>query len=238
MEERRSERRAALLDTALELFGTGGYAATTIADVCNTSGVTSRYFYEEFGEREQLLIAVYDRELQRCATAVVEAASVLDGPGPFTEAEIAIVTRERVGSFVHAVLDDPRVARVLLLESGTTSSALERRRREAHRTLALFVEGFVQHGDFVARNWRIVSLSLVGAMIEVLTDWTLASRTARAPLDEVIDHLTEIVLFVRAGYLAVASPPLAKPKAKAKVKGTAKADGGGNGKKARKRSAS
>lgn len=194
-----------MLDTALELFGTNGYAATTIADVCNTSGVTSRYFYEEFGDREQLLIALYDRELERSALAVIEAASVLTGPGPYTEDEIAVVTRERVGSFVHAVVDDPRVARVLLLESGATSSALEQRRREAHNTLAVFVEGFVQSHEFVERNWHIIALSLVGAIVEVLSDWTLAPPKGRAGVDEVIDHLVEIILIVRSGYLTARS---------------------------------
>src|SRR5687767_13409420 len=56
--ERRSERRDAMLAAGLELFGTKGYAATTVEEVCRRAYVSSRNFYEEFENRLDLLVAV------------------------------------------------------------------------------------------------------------------------------------------------------------------------------------
>jgi AcrR family transcriptional regulator len=53
------------LHAGLQVFGTYGYANTSISDVCRAAGVTTRHFYEEFASREALLIATYDETIQR-----------------------------------------------------------------------------------------------------------------------------------------------------------------------------
>ncbi|MEJ5255846.1 MAG: helix-turn-helix domain-containing protein [Acidimicrobiales bacterium] len=73
MRERRAQRRQALLDSALELFGTRGYAATSIEELCRTSNVSTRYFYEEFQNREDLLASLYEDLLARAWEAVLAA---------------------------------------------------------------------------------------------------------------------------------------------------------------------
>ena len=73
-EERRAERRERLMDAGLELFGTQGYASTTIEMVCAAAQLNARYFYEEFRSRELLLAAVYDRHVEAVFKAVVAAA--------------------------------------------------------------------------------------------------------------------------------------------------------------------
>lgn len=200
VEERRAVRRARLLDAALELFGSQGYSATTIAEVCALSGVTSRYFYEEFGDRDEMLVALYDRELGRCTDQVFAAAVLGSLTDVSTDAEVEVIITGRLRAFVNAVLDDPRVARVLLLETGNRSSALERRRRDTHRQMAAFIAGVFDPTRSVERNWRIVTLSLVGAIVEVLADFTLSGVADRPSREEVIDHLAEIILAVRVAY--------------------------------------
>jgi len=68
-DERRAERRERLLDAGLELFGTQGYANTSIEALCSATRLNPRYFYESLKTREELLRAVYDRHT-RLATAV------------------------------------------------------------------------------------------------------------------------------------------------------------------------
>lgn len=201
--ERRGARREQLLDAALELFGTQGYAATTIAEVCNLSGVTSRYFYEEFGDREEMLVELYDRELGHCTEQVFAAAELGSLTDTSTEVEIDAIVTGRLRAFVNAVLDDPRVAHVLLLETGNRSSALERRRRDTHRQMAAFIAGVFDPTRSVERNWRIVTLSLVGAIVEVLADYTLTTPTDRPSREAVIDHLAEIIIAVRVAYFGL-----------------------------------
>ena len=73
-EDRAAARRARLLDAGLERFGTDGWAATGVKDICREAGLTDRYFYESFDDRLALFTAVFDRAtgelLQRVAEAV------------------------------------------------------------------------------------------------------------------------------------------------------------------------
>jgi AcrR family transcriptional regulator len=197
IEERRAERRAALLEAALELFGTKGYASTSIEEVCSTSFVTTRYFYEEFGNREGLLLALYDSVIERASLAVL-AVDVPPGPD-----HVALATRARVSAFVHAVVDDERVARVLLLEQGSGSPALEARRREAHRFFARFVAehsfAYLDAGEIVERDYEFLALLFVGAVNEAISDWVVTPQAERRDIEHVIDTVTEMYLIVRRG---------------------------------------
>src|SRR4051794_19105906 len=57
--ERASQRRTQLVAAGRKLFGKSGYAAVTVRSVCVEAGLTERYFYESFSNREELLAAVY-----------------------------------------------------------------------------------------------------------------------------------------------------------------------------------
>src|SRR5689334_11890446 len=72
--ERIAARRQKLLDAGLALFGTQGFAATGVKDVCRQAGLTDRYFYESFANSEALFLAVFDRLTDELFGAV--AASV------------------------------------------------------------------------------------------------------------------------------------------------------------------
>src|ERR687883_529359 len=78
VDERRGERRARLLQAGLELFGAHGYRGTTIEALCAAAGVSTRNFYEEFGSREALVIALHDDVNSRALSAVVEALAGTD----------------------------------------------------------------------------------------------------------------------------------------------------------------
>src|ERR1019366_4168437 len=96
--ERREERRDRLLAAGLDLFGTAGYAATSIEGICTTAGVTARHFYEHFASREALLRAVYDGVIAETQRAVLRALT------HSTDAEARATAGVR--AFVHAYLED------------------------------------------------------------------------------------------------------------------------------------
>lgn len=54
--ERRERRRVALIEAGLEVFGTVGYAESTVEALCAQAGIRNkRYFYEPFPDREALI---------------------------------------------------------------------------------------------------------------------------------------------------------------------------------------
>src|SRR5690606_9237384 len=59
-DERRRQRRQQLLDAGLKCFGTVGFRAAGVRDICAEAQLTERYFYESFKNREALFLAVYE----------------------------------------------------------------------------------------------------------------------------------------------------------------------------------
>src|ERR1700745_3649730 len=80
-DERIAARRARLLGAGLELFGTRGFAATGVKDVCRQAGLTDRYFYESFNDGGELFLAVFDRITDE-VLPVVAGAGAARGRGP------------------------------------------------------------------------------------------------------------------------------------------------------------
>src|SRR5258707_2057625 len=77
--ERISARRAKLLDAGLVLFGTRGFAATSVKDVCRQAGLTDRYFYESFDDSETLFLAVFDALTDDLFRSVALAVAEAEG---------------------------------------------------------------------------------------------------------------------------------------------------------------
>jgi AcrR family transcriptional regulator len=193
-EERREARRSALMDAGYELYGTLGYRNVTIERACSHARLTARHFYEEFGGREALLRAVYDRTVGRALDAVIAA---LEDAGP----SVRDRATAGIGAFVHAMLDDPRAARVVCVEVVGVSDDLERHRRSVLRAFADLVADearrLIDRGEVVLRrDPRPMSLALVGGINELIVDW-LQSDDHILPLDEVVAEMVD--LFVAAG---------------------------------------
>jgi AcrR family transcriptional regulator len=184
-----------LQDAALELFGTKGFANTSIGELCRVSYVTTRYFYEEYGDRERLLLDLYDRLVTQVGLDVL-GVDEPDGPD-----RIVRVTRARLSAFVHSVVADERAARVILLESG--SPALEARRREAHQFFAAFVAErafpYADAGEIEPRDYSLLALCFVGAVNEAVMHWMITPPDDRPDIEHVIDTLLELYLLVRRG---------------------------------------
>ena len=204
LDERRAERRAALLESALELFGTNGYAATSIGELCKVSYVTTRYFYEEYGDRETLLLELYEQLIAKVGNAVITASAP---PGPDHVAQAA---RARLSAFIYGVTEDERAARVVLLESG--SALLEARRREAHEFFATLIASmtfrYVEAGEVPdTHDFELLALMLVGAVNEAVTHWVLSPPEARADREHIIDTILEMWLVIRDAVIADGDQP-------------------------------
>jgi AcrR family transcriptional regulator len=134
--DRRAERRRLLLDAALELLGTDGWAGTTVRGVCQTARLNPRYFYESFDDLDALVVALYDRLIGELREELVAA---IDGSGDDPDAQ----TRAALDRIVGFVVDDPRRARVLYVEA-LGNEALNRRRIETGHAVVTFVQEFAQ----------------------------------------------------------------------------------------------
>jgi AcrR family transcriptional regulator len=184
-----------LMDAALEICGTQGWSATTMTAVCSRARLTERYFYESFADRDELLVAVFDRIAGEAAEVVLAATEA--APDAARER-----TRAAVTAFVELMTDDPRKGRVAFVEA-MGSEALMRRRFESIGTFAgLLAEQarvYYGTGEEAERILQVTSFLLVGGLAETLIAW-LRGEVASSR-EELIGDVTD--LFVATGEAAV-----------------------------------
>lgn len=202
-EERRAERREKLLDAGLELFGTQGYANTSIEALCAATRLNPRYFYESFKTREELLRAVYDRHMAALA-ATVDAA-LQDAP-----ADPVGRVATGLNAFVTTQLADRRAARITYLEIVGVSLELERHRRDVLRGFAGLVEreadALAAAGFLPARDHHLTALALGGAVDGLLTD--CFTHPDPPPTEAIVTTLVDLFL---AAFLTPPPAPAAQP---------------------------
>lgn len=183
-EQRRRVRREKLLAAGLELFGTRGYHATTVKQLCVHAGLTERYFYESFRTREELLAAIAG-DITEQAFAALRSAVAAAGPDLHAQAYGG------VSAYLTAVAGDRRCGRVHLLEVLTVSPELEAGRRATLRALAGEITAALRAAGAGRLphelDLELLALGVIGAGNELLADWLLHDNPE--PLDVVIEHI-------------------------------------------------
>jgi AcrR family transcriptional regulator len=166
-ERRRSERRARIIDAALDVVGEAGVGNTTMTAVCARARLTERYFYESFRDRGDLLRAVFDACVKELDEAMLTALAA---------APPALIDRTRAaaGALVEYLTDDPRRARLYAESVG--EAALAPRRGQAVRAYAaLIAEVMREFGGLSEPRHQapleLASLVLVGGIAEAIVSW-------------------------------------------------------------------
>ena len=104
-DDRRTDRRKKLLTAARQIWGASGVSEVTVRGVCSAAGLTTRYFYEQFANRDALLYAV--------GAAVIGGTSLFGGRGRMIDALIG-------GAVVEVIYNGTAT---LILKSWTSTSS-------------------------------------------------------------------------------------------------------------------
>jgi AcrR family transcriptional regulator len=166
--ERLADRRERLLSAAYTLFANPGFHSTTIERLCATARISNRAFYECFSGREELMRAVYNRcvdeTLASVSTAIERAPRTMDG---------RIVAG--VEEYIRFVTHDMRRARVMHLEVRRAGDVLGKPRQKAVRAFRQMIEGTASDlPDRLPDDLDLLTLGLIGAITELLIEWSLA----------------------------------------------------------------
>jgi AcrR family transcriptional regulator len=186
LKDRRTERRALLVEAAYRLFGDAGEAAVSVRSVCRECGLNTRYFYESFADTDELLGAVYDGVSEQLGE---EVGAAMERAGDSLSAR----TRAGMAAVLGFSSADPRRGRVLFTDA-RTNPVLAARRRATQDTLR---EGVLTEGgrlnpgsDPVAAE--VGAAMYTGAMAELAQQW-LAGHLG-SDLDVVVDYALKLVL--------------------------------------------
>lgn len=116
------ERRAQLLDAALELIGRDGYGAVSIDAIAREVGVTRPVVYRVFDDLDALLFALLDRQEER---ALARLLSAISPPTDLTDLDAYLA--HAIGALVEMVREEPETWGPILLADGSTPRAVRRR---------------------------------------------------------------------------------------------------------------
>lgn len=190
-DERRAQRRSALLTAALEIIGTHGLGKLTVSGLCTAAGLNERYYYESFDSRDAVLTALIDSIAEELAATILTALRTApDEPGAKAHAAIA--------AGIHLLTDDPRKAEVALI-AGMATPELRARTNATVRAFARLVAA--QGGDFYGvtdpTSDPLIDFRatyLVGGLVQTLTVWLQGDLTMSK--EQLIEHTTEVFVLL------------------------------------------
>jgi len=182
--ERLAQRRRQLLDAGLELLGgTDDPPELTVRALCTQAGVSARYFYESFTDKDQLVATVYDWVIADIAAT--------------TQAAVAAAPRDeqnRAGivNLVRMIADDVRIGR-LLFNPALSNAVLARKRAEVGGVFALLSGQHVTTAYQLPENgWtKSVAHFVVGGVGQTISAWV--SGDIELNQAQLVEQLTRIL---------------------------------------------
>ena len=182
--DRRAERRRRLVEAGLELFGTGGYQAASVRQICAAAGLTERYFYESFPNREDLLAAVYEDIV----------AALRQGMGAALDAAPAGASAKGAACLdvYFAYIEANRPAgRVLLFEVLGVSPAIDRVYNQGMEGLARMLSRAAFGEGAPAAEGSLFGLGVAGAVVAIGVHWILTGYNRDRA--EIVAHCTALL---------------------------------------------
>jgi AcrR family transcriptional regulator len=182
--DRIAERRRRLLDAGLELLGGSDHPPElTVRAICAHAGISARYFYESFTDKDQLVAAVYD--------------SVIADIAATTQAAIAAAPRNEqnragIANLVRIIAGDARVGR-LLFNPQLSNAVLARKRAEVGGVFALLSGQHVTSEYQVPQNGWTTSVAhfVVGGVGQTISAWV--SGDIELDQAQLVEQLARIV---------------------------------------------
>ncbi|WP_396927615.1 TetR/AcrR family transcriptional regulator [Mycolicibacterium sp.] len=178
--DRQALRRDELIAAGVTLLGSPGGPAVTVRAVCRHAGLTERYFYESFPDRDEFVRAVYDDVCNRAMSALRSAGT----------------PREAVEQFVALMVDDPVRGRVLLLAPQVEAVLIHSGAEWMPSFIELLQSKLTAISDPVVQ--KMMATGLIGALTALFTAY-LDGRLA-ASREQFIDYCVDLLLARAASY--------------------------------------
>jgi AcrR family transcriptional regulator len=146
------DRRAAILDAALEVFSRHGYNGTSIDEIASAAGISKALIYEHFPSKRELHVSLLERHVQDIFMRLAQTADT-DDPGD-------VRLRNGVNAFLEWAETNPKAFRLLFRDTfePEVAGVLDRLQNQATGAIAALMasEPALQSG----RNDADLALSI------------------------------------------------------------------------------
>ncbi len=218
-------QRTRIVGAAGRIVGEVGYGGMSVARITSRAGVSRRTFYEQFEDREDCFLALFDEALERASRVAREAA------GAALAAGAGELWHERVRAGLFALLElleeDPAIGSLLIVDALAVGPKVLERRAEVLETLKRVID----RGRVEAKRTRgtptrpppLTAEGVLGAVLSVVharllersaNPATNGSARRRSSLTGLLNPLMGMIVLPYLGQEAAARElELPKPKA-------------------------
>lgn len=180
--ERRALRREQLVQAGITTFGARGFHATGVRDICTAAGLTERYFYESFHNREALFAAVFDHCVGLIRAGMQQVMTESAHLGALETARLSM------RQYLETLRDTPGIVRILLVDATGIDADMGRRTFDATGSFTDLIVPTLQSAfpglDRGGVDAQSVADGLVGSTLFIVTQW--AQRGFEKPLEDVL----------------------------------------------------
>lgn len=177
-----SDRRAAILEDALEIFSAHGFNEASLDDVAARGGISKALIYEHFASKRELQLALLDTFVHELIERVVGAIAAADE----NEARL----RGGIEAFLEFAEERPAALRLLTrnISDPDAGEALDRLREEAAGAVASMMVADApppQPGDMALEDTSAILAHLIAGGVQFMAGWWLDNPKAFAREDVV-----------------------------------------------------
>lgn len=181
-------QRARIIAALAQEVSAKGYRAVTVASIVKRAKVARKTFYENFGSKEECILAAQEEGMATALERVVAAAGIHeDWPQQ---------VRAGLTAFLDFVADEPALARTCMVETLSAGPAAVKYHEESHHAFVSLLR--------LGRSVTSQAAALPEAMEEAIVGgifWIVYQRLASSGKEEIRTMLPELVEFTLVPYL-------------------------------------
>lgn len=155
----REQRRAEILDAALQVFAEKGYHGTAVSDVVKTAGVARGTFYSYFDSKDAIFLELLDGLLQTLRDSV---SGVERGPqAATTEAQL----RRIVAGVLTTAKNNRPLTRIIFREAVGLDATVDDRLTQFYGELGMYLGAALTLGASVGMTRSVVDTEVAATCI-------------------------------------------------------------------------
>jgi AcrR family transcriptional regulator len=196
LEVRQDRQLQRLSEAAAAVFARVGYADATAEAIAREAGMSKATFYEHFGNKEECILALFDRAMARLIGAMQAAAEAQEDMAPLER------YRRSIRALLEVIAAYPDHAQTLMVEMIGAGPRAAERRDSVLSAIASYIEQRNAQDADAGLAPRLASsddaYAVVGATLE------LASRQIRTGMPKDVTDLEPVIVRLIRGVLIAA----------------------------------
>lgn len=199
----REQRRAQLIDVALDVFAERGFAQTTMDEIASQAAVSKPVLYQHFQNKRDLYFTLIDSQFQTLRNAVTSRMKSVDPKAANADEQTAYQAVYGVFEFT----SEPRGHYRLLLDTSMEDPVeLDRRKERFLDELVDFISPYIlEHSILDTASARFITGGIASAVMYLACRWAAEHRNASPddrsiPVEVAVEHTYRFIAHGAIGF--------------------------------------